>query len=97
MDESCLQFHIEENDYFGTLATVLDLVRQDLDKRGDIRNRETLVRLRDRLMHLQKGYRIARIEPINDSESSARHARARPFSEDRGSLRIAKRGLRSGR
>ena len=34
MDETSLQFHIEANDYFGTLATVLDLVRQDLARRG---------------------------------------------------------------
>jgi hypothetical protein len=34
MNEASLQFHIKENDYFGTLAIVLDLVRQDLDRRG---------------------------------------------------------------
>ena len=30
MTEASIQFHIEENDYFGTLATVIDLVSQDL-------------------------------------------------------------------
>jgi hypothetical protein len=34
MNEQGLQFHIEANDYFGTLATVLDLVSQDLARRG---------------------------------------------------------------
>jgi hypothetical protein len=34
MNEASLQFHIEENDYFGTLATVLDLVSQDLRNKG---------------------------------------------------------------
>jgi hypothetical protein len=29
MNEASLQFHIEKNDYFGTLATVLDLVSQE--------------------------------------------------------------------
>lgn len=67
MDEVSLQFHIEENDYFGTLATVLDLVSQDLQKKGDVRNTETLTRLRDRLMHLQRGYRIEKIELISKS------------------------------
>jgi hypothetical protein len=33
MDDVSLQFHIEENDYFGTLATVLDLVSQDLRRK----------------------------------------------------------------
>jgi hypothetical protein len=33
MNEASLQLHIEENDYFGTLATVLDLVSQDLRKK----------------------------------------------------------------
>jgi hypothetical protein len=65
MDEVSVQFHIEENDYFGTVATVLDLVSQDLRKKGELRHAETLMRLRDRLMQLQAGYRIEKIEPIS--------------------------------
>jgi len=61
MTEASLQFHIQENDYFGTLATVLDLVSQDLRKKGHRSNAETLVRLRDRLMYLQGEYRIEKI------------------------------------
>jgi len=61
MEKASLQFHIEKNDYFGTLATVLDLLRQDLRKKGHRSNAETLQRLRDRLMYLQKGYRIEKI------------------------------------
>lgn len=61
MNEASLQFHIEENDYFGTLATVLDLVSQDLKRKGHPRNAEALLRERDRLMHLQRGYRIEKI------------------------------------
>jgi len=34
MDEVSLQFHIKKNDYFGTLATVLDLISQNLRKKG---------------------------------------------------------------
>jgi hypothetical protein len=67
MDEAGLQFHIEQNDYFGTLATVLDLVIQDMRKKGESRNAETLLRSRDRLMHLQRGYRIEKNEPISSS------------------------------
>jgi hypothetical protein len=60
-----LQFHIEESDYFGTFATVLDLVSQDLREKGLLRNAEILLRQRDRLMHLQSEYRIEKIEPTN--------------------------------
>jgi hypothetical protein len=42
MNEKSLQFHIEQDDCFGTLATVLDLVSQDLRKKGQQRNAETL-------------------------------------------------------
>jgi hypothetical protein len=63
MNEPSLQFHIEKNDFFGTVATVLDLVSQELRKKGHPRNAETLIRQRDRLMHLQRGYRIEKAEP----------------------------------
>jgi hypothetical protein len=63
MNQAGLQFHIEENDYFGTLATVLDLVSQDLRKKGHLRNAETLLSLRDGLIYLQSEYRIEKIEP----------------------------------
>jgi hypothetical protein len=63
MNEVSPQFHIEENDYFGTLVTVLDLISQDLRKKGHRSNAETLGRLRDRLMYLQQGYRIEKIQP----------------------------------
>ncbi len=54
MREDSLQFHIQENDYFGTLATVLDLVSQELGKRGHRRNAQTLASLREELMYLQR-------------------------------------------
>jgi hypothetical protein len=63
MDQADLQFHIEENDYFGTLATVLDLVSQGLRRKGHFRYAETLTHQRDGLMYLQTEYRIAKIKP----------------------------------
>jgi len=69
MTEESLQFHIEAKDYFGTLATVLDLVGQDLQKKGQHRNAETLLRQREGLMQLQQGYRIEKIPA--DSQCSA--------------------------
>jgi len=61
MTEESLQFHIEQNDCFGTLATVLDLVSQDLQKKGQQRNAETLRRLRDNLVYLQRSHRIEKL------------------------------------
>ena len=61
MTEASIQFHIEENDYFGTLATVIDLVSQDLQKNGQNRNAEILQRLRDNLVYLQRSHRIAKL------------------------------------
>jgi hypothetical protein len=54
-----LEFHIKINDYFGTLATVLDLSRQTLDNTA--REREVagyLKRSVDDLMYLQSNYEI---------------------------------------
>ena len=59
MQQESLEFHIAENDYFGTLATVLDLIRQDLDRRQYRRHAETIARLCDELMYLQRSHRIA--------------------------------------
>ncbi|MCK5062161.1 hypothetical protein KAR28_06485 [Candidatus Parcubacteria bacterium] len=46
-----LKFHIKNNDYFGTLATVLDLVRQS-------KNNKALKNIKDDLIHLQDNYCI---------------------------------------
>jgi hypothetical protein len=61
MTEASIQFHIAKNDYFGTLATVIDLVSQDLQKNGQNRNAEILQRLRDNLVYLQRSHRIEKL------------------------------------
>jgi len=56
-----LEFHIEINDYFGTLATVLDLSRQTLGNTA--REREIagyLEKSVDDLVYLQENYRITK-------------------------------------
>ena len=58
MPHNPLQFHIEQNDYFGTVATILDLIRQDLDRAGYPRHSQTLASLRDELEHLQHSCRM---------------------------------------
>lgn len=63
MQQEALDFHIRQNDYFGTLATVLDLMRQDLRRLGHRGHDATLAHLRDELMYLQRSYRIENAEP----------------------------------
>ena len=47
-----------DQDYFGTLAAILDLMRQDIGRNAGQKNSELLERLRDDLMYLQDSYRI---------------------------------------
>jgi len=53
MNQDPLQFHIEQNDFFGTAATVLNLVRQDLERKGYYRHSQTLAELCEDLIYLQ--------------------------------------------
>ena len=61
MPQPSPEFHIKENDYFGSLATVLDQVAQDLRRQKKKRHAATLQRLRDDLTHLQF---VTRSEPM---------------------------------
>jgi hypothetical protein len=63
MTEESIQFHIRSNDYFGTLATVLDLLRQDAQRGYTERHDATLQRLRDDLVYLQRHCRIVANTP----------------------------------
>ena len=70
MNESGLKFHIEANDCFGTLATVVDLVAQSLRKQGTAREIAALGRVRDQLMYLQRRYRIEEVDLTRRSENA---------------------------
>ncbi len=59
-DRERLEFHIECEDYFGTLATVLDLITQDEKPVTNERYIEILKNIKDDLIFLQKHYRIER-------------------------------------
>ena len=51
-----INFHIKSQDYFGTMATVIDIILKDKNvKKG---SRETLFRFRSDLEHLQKNFKI---------------------------------------
>jgi len=60
-DEATTKFHVQHDDYFGTMAAILSLVKQKIDDR-EFKNqkllRETLENLEKDLSWLQKNYRI---------------------------------------
>jgi len=59
MKKQRLQFHIQANDYFGTIATVLDLLRQALEKRTTRpQHVRLLARLTKQLLYLQQNFMI---------------------------------------
>ena len=64
MHKKQLENHIENDDYFGTLATVLNMARQTLEKdmRGPKKNWhiKLLQSLEKDLMYLQENYKIVR-------------------------------------
>ena len=60
-DEESVKFHIESEDYFGTIATVLGLLKQQIKKDGRLNAtalEKTLKNLEDDLLFLQKNYQI---------------------------------------
>jgi hypothetical protein len=71
-DEASVRRHVHSDDYFGTIATVLSLLRQQIKKDG-AKNaallEKTLNNLENDLVFLQKDYRI--------SQRPARTARSR--------------------
>jgi hypothetical protein len=62
-DEESTKFHIHRDDYFGTVATILGLIAQTIEKKQPA-NRQLLIKILDNLkrdfMFLQKNYRIER-------------------------------------
>jgi hypothetical protein len=60
-DEASTKFHISQDDYFGTIATILSLWRQNIEKNPDIINPDfykTLSEVEKDLSWLQKNYQI---------------------------------------
>ena len=59
MSKNGIESHVEAGDYFGTLATILDLLRQKMDKRGYVsKDGKILEELRDDLLYLQSHHSI---------------------------------------
>jgi len=56
-----LKFHVRSEDYFGTLATILDLFRLDvLEKKFIFDNDEILKKIVKDLVYLQNNYKIVK-------------------------------------
>lgn len=59
MNEESIEFHIAANDYFETLATTLDLLRQAIEERGyRAEDADLLRRITDDLLYLQANHTI---------------------------------------
>ena len=60
-DEASTKFHVKNDDYFGTIATILSLLKQEI-KKNDCRNsavfKKTLDSVEKDLLFLQKNYQI---------------------------------------
>jgi len=76
MTPDSLQFHIRSEDLFGTLATVLDLLRQDAARGYGPKHDAALRRFCDDLILLQSGCRIVE-QPGHLSPPRRRRTRAR--------------------
>lgn len=60
-DQEDIKFHLDEGDYFGTLATILNLVKDKLKQDGlkDVSKIEEILHdLKKDLLHLQQNYQI---------------------------------------
>lgn len=60
-DEAGTKFHVKNDDYFGTIATILSLIKQEIKKGGSVRSaalNKTLNNLEKDLLFLQKNYQI---------------------------------------
>ncbi|MFA6417257.1 MAG: hypothetical protein WCW61_03645 [Patescibacteria group bacterium] len=58
MSNKSVKFHVESNDYFGTLATVLSMIKQTPEHIN--KHIKSLNKLEKDLMFLQKEYKIVK-------------------------------------
>lgn len=57
-----IEFHVKSGDYFGSLAAIIDLVNQSLEK--DSQQIKILDKLKNDLIFLQKNYQITRKQRV---------------------------------
>lgn len=59
MSQKSVKFHVKSNDYFGTIATIVSLVRQNLENNEDVFI-YNLKKIEKDLLYLQKNYKIVK-------------------------------------
>ncbi len=77
-DEAGVKFHIESGDYFGTIATILRLLRENIKKDTRFQSaafKKTLKNLENDLAFLQTNYRI---EPKSQSKPRIKNKKMMP-------------------
>lgn len=62
MSQKSVKFHIKSNDYFGTLATVLSIIKQTPEHIKE--HIKSINKIEKDLMFLQKKYRITKNKNI---------------------------------
>jgi hypothetical protein len=72
MSKETLEFHVKSDDYFGTLATVLDLLKQHVFEGAESPERKTIENKVKELLFLQNNYKIVK---KNGSKSSNKEYR----------------------
>lgn len=78
-DAASVKFHVENNDYFGTAATLVALIRQQLSiqiKKAPVKDRDLIDKafknLENDLLHLQDNYQIKANQKKNQKEAKGR-------------------------
>lgn len=60
-DEKSVRFHVNQDDYFGTIATIISLIKQQIKQSPESQNKKfnsTLNNLEKDLIWLQENYQI---------------------------------------
>lgn len=57
-DKETVDFHIDKNDYFGTLSTIIELMNQDYVLENKTEIKKILKNLKKDLLYLQKNFDI---------------------------------------
>jgi len=62
-DKKSVNFHVQKNDYFGTLATIIKLINQDNILEDKVELKKLLKKLEKDLIYLQKNFAIKKLPP----------------------------------
>ncbi len=74
-DEASVKFHVENNDYFGTIATILSLIKNQIKTNSDHEAAilsKVFESLENDLLYLQKNYQISPKKKNNDKTPKGR-------------------------